>query len=407
MRIAMLKTLIFSLTMVCCLAGAAIAAPTGNAMNKADLSKLLGKQADKLVENPSTVVKAAQGSILVETSLWHELQRQAEVMLSKCKGKRAAIVLMEAETGRILVMAGVKGDKLDPKVALDSGPPAASLFKIVTAAAAVEETSLKASSMLNFVGRPHTLYQHQILLANHPQGTKISLRQGFADSNNPVFAKLGIHLLGKDLLAWYGKALGFETKLPFELPLGISALCPAKDQFALGEMASGFNRETTISPVHAAMLGAVFINGGRLMEPYIIKQVSAADGGLLYQGGPRSLGRIVSTRTARQMQNMFEATISEGTARSYFRDATADPYLKSVVLGGKTGTISRANIQENYEWFVGYGKNPHTGRTLAVACLVVHGKVKGGSAKYLARVLLRQAFSDSPTRMVSQPGRSS
>lgn len=399
-----LKTLLLTLVMLCCAYGAAEAAPV---MDKVQLQKVLDGQLNKLVENPSLVVKTRQGSLLVETSLWLALQRQAEVMLVNSKSLRASLVLMEAETGRVLVLAGAKGKTLDPLVALDSDPPAASLFKIVTAAAAVEETSLNPNSSLNFVGRAHSLYQNQVLLANHPQGTQITLRQSFADSNNPVFAKMGIHLLGKDLLAWYGRAMGFECNLPFEVSLGVSALCSTKNQFAIGEMASGFNRETTISPLHAAMLSAIFINGGRLMEPYMIKQVSADDGTLLYQGAPRSLGRIVSTRTASQMQSMFEATVSEGTARNYFRGVSNDPYLRDVLLGGKTGTISRANRGEHYEWFVGFAKHPSTGRTLAVACLVVHGKQRGASAKNLARVLLRQAFSDNTARMVrSNAGRS-
>ncbi len=395
-----LKTLLLLAVLLLCMPLAATAAP---AVSKDQLQKMLDGQLARLVEDHSVVVKTRQDAMLVETSLWHALQRQAEYMLVNCKSTRASIVLMEADTGRVLVLAGARGKTLDPSVALDADPPAASLFKIITAAAAVEETSLHPDSPLNFVGRAHTLYQHQVQLANHPQGTQITLRQSFADSNNPIFAKLGIHLLGKDLLAWYARAVGFESRLPFELPMGVSAICPASDQFSIGEMACGYNRETTISPLHAAMLGAVVANGGRLMEPYIIKQVSAADGSLVYRGAPRSLGRIISTRTANQMQSMFEATVSEGTARNYFREVSSDQYLKGITLGGKTGTISRANRGENYEWFVGYGKDPNSGRTLAVACLVVHGDVRGGSAKYLARVLLRQAFSDSPARMVAQP----
>ena len=389
--------------LACCLIFPAVSQAAPN-MDKAQLAKALAGSVEQLVEAPSIVVKTPAGPILVESTLWPQLQRQAENLLIKSKSVRASLVLMDAQTGQIMVMAGSKGNKVNSAVALDADPPAASLFKIVTAAAAVEETSLHPNSPLTFVGRPHTLYESQIKAANHPQGTQVSLQQSFAASNNPVFAKLGIHLIGRDLLAWYGKALGFESKLPFELPLGVSALCPAPNNFAVGEMASGFNRETTISPVHAAMLGSVFINGGRLMEPYVVSQVSSNQGDILYRGGPRSLGRIVSTKTANQMQSMFLATVKEGTARSYFRQISSDPYLKNVIIGGKTGTISRSWRNENYEWFVGFAKDTRTGRTYAIAALVVHGKLRGQSAKELARLLLHEAYSEkAPTQMVYKP----
>jgi cell division protein FtsI/penicillin-binding protein 2 len=270
----------------------------------------------------------------------------------------------------------------------------------------VEETNLTPGSQLTYVGRPHTLYASQVKPGNQAQGNKVSLRQSFASSNNPVFAKLGIYLLGRDLLLWYGRALGFESRIPFELPLGISSLSAVPTQFALGELASGYNRGTTISPLHAALLGGVFLNGGRLMEPYMVKRVSSNKGDIIYQGGPRSLGRVVSTKTAKHMMGMFEATVKEGTARTYFQRAPSDPVLRDLFIGGKTGTISRQQINEHYEWFVGMAQDSGSGRGYAIASLVVHGKTRGQSAKELARLLLRQAFSEkNPTQIVYRAGK--
>ncbi|MDR1396347.1 MAG: hypothetical protein LBJ14_01225 [Desulfarculales bacterium] len=375
-------------------------------LSKAQLAGVLAGNLSQLVSNPSIVLKTGQGSVLVESTLWPQLQSQAEDLLVKSKSVRASLVLLDAQTGQVLVMAGAKGKRPDPRVALSADPPAASLFKIVTAAAAVEETNLTPNSNLTYVGRPHTLYASQIRPGRPAQGNKVTLRQSFAASNNPVFANLGIHLLGRDLLLWYGRALGFESAIPFELPLAVSSLAPVSGQFALGELASGYNRDTTISPLHAALLGGVFVNGGRLMEPYVVRQVSSNKGDILYQGGPRSLGRIVSPKTAAHMLGMFEATVKEGTARAQFRQASSDPVLRNLFIGGKTGTISRHQINEHYEWFVGIAQDPKNGRSYAVACLMVHGKVRGQSAKELARMLLRNAFSDKePTQIVSRPAK--
>ena len=52
---------------------------------------MLDGQLERLVENPSLVVKTQRGSMLVEPSLWYPLQRQAEQMLTNCKGLRAKL----------------------------------------------------------------------------------------------------------------------------------------------------------------------------------------------------------------------------------------------------------------------------------------------------------------------------
>jgi cell division protein FtsI/penicillin-binding protein 2 len=380
----------------------------GASLNKAQLANILTGYTAQLVNNPSLVVKTAQGSILVESTLHSRLQDNAQDLLRKARALRCSLVLLDAQTGQVLVLAGAKGNKPEVKVALDAGIPAASIFKIITAAAAVEETNLTPNSQFTYVGRPHTLYASQIKPGQPPQGNKVSLRQSFATSNNPVFARLGIYLLGRDLLLWYGRALGFESRIPFELPLGVSALSPASTQFAIGELASGYNRDTTISPLHAALLGGVFLNGGRLMEPYMVRQVSSDGGDIIYQGGPRSLGRVVSVKTAKYMLGMFEATVKEGTARTYFRRNSNDPVLRNLFIGGKTGTISRQQINEHYEWFVGLAQDGDNGRSYAIASLVVHGKTRGQSAKELARLLLRQAFSEqNPTQVVYRAGKPS
>jgi len=375
------------------LLSAAPALAKSNLLDKEDLAPLLGGWAPRLTAGYTLRADHPKlGRLRLEPTISPFLQTMAEGWLKPLKSRRAAIVVLEPATGRVLVMAGVRNRRLDPGVALDSSAPAASLFKIITAAAALEEAGLEAESRLGYVGRPHTLYRFQLRKKPRYRPRLVTLTKSFASSNNPVFARLGIYQLGSAMLTNYARALGFEKNLPFELPLKPSRLVHPSTSFAVGEMASGYNRVTSMSPLHAAVMVAAFLNGGRLPQPCILKRVARLDGKVFYQSRPNLGPAVISPETCLQMQRLFEATVEKGTARRAFRRLSRDKVLKYLDLGGKTGTIRGPDRSELFQWFAGYGRDPGTGRTLAVSALVVHGKVRYANPKKLARSMLKEAF---------------
>jgi cell division protein FtsI/penicillin-binding protein 2 len=389
------RVLLLLLAAACCLA---LAAPAWAAqswpLTKTDLAELLGPRSFELAKaEPFAMEAPGLGGVTVHPALDAQMQRRAERLLKGLRSRRAALVVAEAATGRVLAMAGVRRRRLDPRVALTADSPAASLFKVVTAAAALEEVNLDPSSKLKFVGRPHTLYKFQLKERQRRKANEVTLCESFADSNNPIFARLGIHRLGGDLLLWYARALGFDRRLGFELPVEPSQLPTPTDEFSVGELACGYHRYTTTSPLHAAMMIATFVGGGHLREPFVVDKVVGAGGRLLYRGEPASPGRLVSAETCEEMLEMLAATVSEGTARREFRRAGRDRVLKGLELGGKTGTLRGPDRSELFEWFAGFGRDQDSGRALVVTALVVHGKVRYASPKRLARRMIKDAFS--------------
>lgn len=362
-------------------------------LDKPQVAKVLGGRVKQLTHFKTSIVRnPVLGPLVVDTTLHQGLQRWAENHLRRIKSRRVAVVVIEAATGRVLVLAGNNRRRNSPAVALDSSAPAASLFKMITAAAALERTKLKPGSRLKYAGRAHTLYRYQVRRKTRRRGRNISLKKSFAQSNNPIFARLGIHQLGGELLTSYAKAMGFGHELGFELPVGVSHLPKPSDNFEVGEMACGFNRQTTTSPLHSALMVAVFVNGGRFMEPYMIERITNADGVVLYEGKPRTRGTLLSAQTCGEMREMFAATVTMGTARKAFRRLNRDRVLKHLEVGGKTGTLRGPDRKELYEWFAGYARHPQTGRALAIATMVVHGRTRYQSPKRLARQMLREAF---------------
>jgi cell division protein FtsI/penicillin-binding protein 2 len=353
-------------------------------------------------QEPLALQSSTLGKFLVATTLSPDLQRYCQNLLGKVRDRRAAVVVIEADSGRVLALGGVRNRRLDPSVALSADGPAASLFKVVTAVAALEETNLTPDSRLAYVGGAHTLHRYQVKARPKRKGHLVTLTESFAKSNNPIFARLGLYRLGEESLNRYSRALGFERELKFELPLTISRLGEVEDSFSLAQMACGYHRSTTTTPVHAALLAGAVINGGLFMEPYVVERASTPRGKLLYQGKARPLGFAMSFDTSQAMRRLFQATITHGTARKAFRRLNRDRILKHLEIGGKTGTLRGVDRTELYEWFAGYGLDPETERAVAVCTMVVHGKKRYSNARELARQTLHQAFKEDRARQIAR-----
>ena len=382
-----------ALLMLLCLALPASAWNEHQAYDKRGLTSILGLRLDRVFQGgPVTIPNGKNGPIRIETTINPGLQKKAMALLTGLKTHRAALVVVDAETGMVLALAGAKSGRPAPYLALQAEAPAASLFKVITAAAALEQTPLQPESKLKFTGRAHTLYRFQLKEKQKRKGRKISLKQSFADSNNPIFARLGIYRVGEGMLTAYAKALGFATPLTFELPVAMSNLPNPDNSFQVGELACGFNRHTTTSALHAALMVSVFVNGGRFMEPFIIKNVTTPSGELLYQGKPQGGKSLLTRETCLDMRELMRATVTKGTARRAFRRLHRDRVLRELEIGGKTGTLRGPERKELYQWFAGYARDPKTDRAISVAVMMGHLKTQRGNPKKVARQIMRQAF---------------
>jgi cell division protein FtsI/penicillin-binding protein 2 len=72
------------------------------------------------------------------------------------------------------------------------------------------------------------------------------------------------------LMQQFADDFGYNQSIPFELPLNPIRCSVSDDPYHLAEIASGFNKETQLSPLHAALMASVVLNGGRLMSPVLV-----------------------------------------------------------------------------------------------------------------------------------------
>jgi cell division protein FtsI/penicillin-binding protein 2 len=339
----------------------------------------------------------------VQTSIDPALQNYLTQKLDRKNSSHIGIVAMDPEDGRILSLVGF--NKADPSnnPCLDSSFPAASIFKIVTAAAALEKGNLRLNSKLRYNGRKYTLYKSQLKEKRNKYTHSITLKEAFAKSVNPVFGKLGALHLGKTQLETYATAFGFNREINFEVFLAPSQTVITDEPYQWAEIACGFNRQTRMSPVHGALISATIFNRGKLIEPTIIERIRDEKGIELYQSQPAVVTQAFAPHTSAAMRELMKTTIRSGTVRGTFRKYRKDKIISRLEIGGKTGTINNKTDDIKYEWFVGYAQDKGGDSTIILSVLVAHQKYIGIRAPQYAIMAFKQYFKTQFAKMGPPP----
>lgn len=386
---------------------------------KDELRRILGARRFTNIATPYVNIKTNDRHLHVKTTIDPELQQSVLNTLNPTASRYMSVVVMNPVNGKILAMVSYDRDNRDNNTCIGNRFPAASIFKIITAAAAIEKCGFNAESEISFIGRKHTLYKSQVKKTG---GYNMTLRDSFAQSVNPVFGKIGVHHVGKKAMEKYAQSFGFNRVINFDLPLQPSVVyISADDQFQWAEVASGYNRDTIISPLHGAMIASAIINQGKMIEPVLIDEVWDQNGQKLYQSSPRSAGQAVSSYTSSVLKKLMEETIETGTCRKSFRDYETDPILSQLNIGGKTGTINSKNHDgRRFDWFVGFAEDPASNKKIAISVSIVHEKLIGVKANqyahevirsyfgnYVSKSSVRQVVSKSPVRQVVKAKHSS
>jgi penicillin-binding protein A len=298
------------------------------------------------------------------------MQRRVEKLLKDYKVPYGLFVAIEPKTGRIL--ATVSHSSAQPgweKGACYNLYPMASLFKIVTATAALEEKKVTADTPFAFNGRlTSESPKYWRVRARGNQQMPLSIAMG--KSVNPVFGRLAGEVVGRDPLLLYAGRYGFNENIFPGSPVTPSrAPAPGTiDQLML--MGAGLNREVKISPFHAATIMATVANGGIMMTPSLASQVLDAKGLPLYTQKPEPLRTVTTPQTAASLAHMLSTTVVSGTSRKAFHDRRGRPMLASVRIAAKTGSIDGKDPAGHYSWFAAYA--PMDDPQIAIAALVIN-----------------------------------
>jgi membrane carboxypeptidase/penicillin-binding protein len=353
-----------------------------------DWSKAGLNPADATETNDGKLVQTLSNGLRVTFTIDPAVQSHMESILHEYNVPHGSVVLLEPSTGRVLAMVDESTDAPKmPALARQATAPSASVFKIITTAALLQEEQLSPQATTCYSGGYSFLSKRNIT----GQGSKCDdLSSAMANSINSIVAKRAYrHLSPKQLEDW-AERFAFNTDIPFELSVEQSSADIPGKKLEMARAAAGF-WHTYLSPLHGAMIGAAIQNDGVMMKPSLIEQVETPTGRVLTEFQPEVFRRVVSAETAGHMSQMMQGTTTSGTADDYFARRPAFP--NDVTTGGKTGTLADDNPYLSYTWFVGFAQhNTIASREAAVGGLICNTpkwRIKG---PWAASETLRKYF---------------
>ncbi len=342
------------------------------------------------------------GALTVHYTVDPALQAETERLLRKYKPDYGVVVALEPESGRLLAMASSarNGDPIG-NLALSNRHPAASISKIVTAVAAINENKATADTVVAFNGKSTSLYKKNVFAHRNTKWTrKYSLRRAFAGSVNTVFGRVGAVEVGGETMLAYAERLGFNGNFAADFMFANGNMqMNTEDRWQVAEAASGYTARNTLSPLHGAALAATAVNGGNLVTPMLVREVTGPNGVPLYWHAQPTQSKIMRDDTARQLKRMMRDTVIVGSAKNSFAKFHRGN-LKDVLVGGKTGSLSGLSPKGKYDWFVGFGEQG--ARKIAYAVLCINRQRWYVKSARLAREMLEFYFREIPVDNLAQ-----
>lgn len=354
----------------------------------------------------ATVLDGHLGQVLedgtrVRYTLDPRLQEVARSTLSRYGVEWGAVVAIRPQTGEILAFAEHAEGRPDlSRLPLHAGAPAASIFKVISAAALLEMGHLAPEETLCTHGGHHKLTLYNLKPSERLDTRCETFAQALGSSNNVAFARWADDKLEPVQLQAMANRFLFGRRLPFPWAVGISeARIPTASRLGLARAAAGFEG-TTLSPLHAALITAAIANDGVMMAPYLVARADKGDAAL-FEATPAKLADVLTPEVAGKLRLMLEESVTYGTGKKFF-EHKGKPRLP-VRAGGKSGSLSGKDdgLTRHYSWFVALA--PIDKPEIAVAALVVNGEqwtIKGAVA---ARDVLTAWFDKSGTGAAPEP----
>ncbi|GGV73430.1 peptidoglycan D,D-transpeptidase FtsI family protein [Streptomyces massasporeus] len=346
--------------------------------------------------------KKQQGGNVV-TTLNAAAQKAAYNGLKR-QGGKGSVVALDPSTGKILALASYpsydpssfagnstskdggawnklqkKNNPDDPMLnrALRETYPPGSTFKVVTAAAALEDGLYTSADAKTDSPDPWIMKGTTTKLPNEGNipCENATLRVALQYSCNTVFGKIGSDL-GNDKMLDMAKKFGFDEEqfTPVRANASVFSDKMNPSQTALSSIGQ-FN--TAATPLQMAMVASAVANDGKLMKPYMVDELQSPGVDPIEKTDPEELSQPLSAENAQILQSMMETVVDKGTG--------SNAKIDGVKVGGKTGTAQHGvdNSENPYAWFISYAKDEDGSSPVAVAVVVeddnaVRDDISGG-----------------------------
>jgi peptidoglycan glycosyltransferase len=363
--------------------------------NNTDLSSIAGEPQtlDDLINRATGGPQPGNNVVL---TLDPGLQELAYQELRQSVTGRGSIVAINPRNGDILAMAS--SPSYDPNDIDDNYPelasapnaplinratqslyPPGSVFKVITAAAALEagvrpEDEFFDSGAYELPG--YTVHNFQ-----GKNFGEVTFTRALAYSINVVFAKIAVEILGADALQQMAENFEFgSTYDDFPLPVAtstVNSLPP--NQWTTGTLAqTSFGQgEVQTNAFQMALVTAAIANDGSMVEPRLVREVRSPDGIILDKPTASIRTRSIPSDTARTLNEMMQQVIIQG--------GLTEAEIEGVKVAGKTGTAESGN-GEAHSWWITFA--PADDPKIAMCVMVENGgRADEGALPVAARLM--------------------
>lgn len=275
-----------------------------------------------------------------------DLQKIVEYELKQgviwAQATSGTVIAIQPQTGEILAMASypnydpmqrstATNDRIRNRAITDQYEPG-STFKLITAAAAMEEGVISESDSINGFGGSYRI-RDRVIHDTHPYGM-MTFRQAVQRSSNVAFAQIARRIPspgGTSLFYKYIRDFGFGLESGVDLLGEVSGYLPKAKKFTeLAKAYIGHGYGLSLTPIQLAAAYAAAVNDGYLMRPHLVKRILNAKGETIEEIHPEMIRQVISDETSRRLRNLFVAAVDSGTGKN--------AYIEGINIGGKTGT---------------------------------------------------------------------
>ncbi|MBQ3080632.1 MAG: PASTA domain-containing protein [Clostridia bacterium] len=280
--------------------------------------------------------------LTIDQAIQSYAEKAAREAMEVNSAQGVRIIVMDPDTGEILAMVSKPDyDPNDPprgdvksltelmrnRSIADSYEPG-STFKIITMAACIEEKLTNLSEWFYCSG---SIYVEggRVRCWGNPHGAQ-SLTEALENSCNPVFVELGLRL-GTETFYDYLEAFGFGRKTGADIPGEGSGIVIGREYVKRVDIARiGFGQSIAVTPLQLLTAACAVVNGGNLLEPYVVKEIRDLEGNVVEKGEIKVVANPISPETSGILRSMLESVVENGGGKN--------AYIEGYRVGGKTGT---------------------------------------------------------------------
>jgi len=271
-------------------------------------------------------------------------QRELRRTLQECSADTGAVIIMNPNSGEVVAMA--VEPSFDPNAPAKYAPSTwrlraitdlfepGSTFKLVTMAAVLNEKLRKPTDRV-FCENGAYRVMRETIHDVHPYGT-LSLRDVLIKSSNIGMAKTA-QGIDKRIIYRYARDFGFGSRTGIELrgeEDGI--LNPLERWSGFTPLAMSYGHEVGVTPLQMCNMFSTIANGGRVLQPYIIKEIRDPDQNVVFMSSGKILRRVISEATADTLREMMADVVEYGTGKK--------AAVPGVQVCGKTGTARKVRM---------------------------------------------------------------